>query len=453
MSAYNYIPLSTFEQELANRLYDPTMVYWTQPELLVYIQEALRTWNALTGFWRGDFTFQTVSGTGWYDLTSTSQMPNTLRPLTVTDATLYNNILYRLLEPAQMSPWVGSAQFSADDIVNAVSRKRDEILSICGCTQTVRIVSAIAGRVQLPDSVIDVRRMAYLPESSFGVPNSILWPEDAWAEQSFNRNYTLATAGVPSVYLMTSQPPIAFDVDAPPAYAGNYELLTVEAGPALAVGSPQTLSVPDDWTPLILWGALSDLLNRESNAKDALRAKYCEQRYRMGLRLLENAPALLQMRIGNVPVEVDSIRAADLYQTSWEAQVAGAPSAAYYSGLNLLALAPMPNAGPYSATATVIENAPVPSNPGDPVQVSRDDLDAVIDYAQHLAAFKMGGAEFLATMPLLSRFLKQATVYGLKLAEIAEYTSVLMGLGQRESDMNPRMQPAPTPESAPETVP
>ena len=388
---YSYVTLAQVLQQIANRLYDPTMTFWTQAELTLYLTEALQTWNALAAYWRGDFLFQTVPGTQWYDLTNQVQMPLTLRPLTVTDVDLYTIIQYHLLEPAVgVNPWSGvSKQFTADDLIAAVQRRMNEVLAVTGCTITRTLYPAVLGRTLLSDVTIDIRRVAYLP--AVGSP-SVLWPDDTWAEQSFDVDYTILPPGTPSIYRTSTQPPISFDVDAPPGAAGSYELLTVNNGPVLSPTVASPLAIPDDWTHVIKWGALADLFSRESNAKDVPRAAYCEQRYRMGLQLLAAAPALLALRANNVTLQIDSIRAADLYSTSWQAAAAGAPGEALQSGLNLLALSPVPDAPPtpYSLTATVVENAPIPVALGDPVQVAREDLDAVIDYAQHLAALEDG---------------------------------------------------------------
>jgi len=435
---------------LAQRLYDAAQTFWASAELTVYIVEALRTFNALTSFWRGDFVFKSndpsLIGTQWYDLTAVA---NTLRPYTVTDASLFQTIEYHLLEPANLPsvPWSGSSQFSVDDILQAIARRRDELLSLTGCTQTRRLVGAAAGRTLLPDTVIDVRRLSYLPNAP-GVP-SVLWPADAWDEQSFNAFYTIlpaGTPGTPSTYLLSTQPPLSFDVDTPPSFAGSYELITVEAGAAANPAVPSLLSIPDDWSWAVKWGALADLFSRDSLSRDPLRAEYCQRRYDMAQRLLTSAPALLALRLDNVALQIDSLRLLDLYDTSWEAQAAGTPLAAGHAGLNLVTLAPAADtngaAGFYMLDATVVSNAPVPSVDADPVQVSRDDLDAVLGYAQHLATLKSGGAEFTATLPLLQRFLDQCAVYNSKLREFAEFTTTLLGVSARESQTNPRMEPS-----------
>ena len=435
---YQYLNRAQARQQLANRLYDSGQVFWISAELNLYIAEALRTWNAMTSFWRGDFIFSAAPNTRWYDITNPATAPNSLRLPALKDTDLYTLMQYHLLEPAVgVNPWTGaSAQFSADDLISATQRRRDEVLGVTGCTTTLRTVGAVLGRIVLPDTVIDVRRMAYLP--AVGSP-SIVWKDDTWALQAFNTGYPQAPAGTPVSYQLSTEPPISFDTDRPPGFAGSYELLTVEAGQSLSAGSASLLSVPDDWTHVVKWGALADLFSRESNARDPLRAQYCNQRYQMGVKLLASAPAILAMRIGNAVLQIDSVADADAYRTGWEGEAPGAPNGAFYSGLNLVGVAPIPDTNPYSFTVTVVENAPVPSTDGDFLQVARDDIDVVLDYAQHLAAFKMGGAEFTATMPLLERFLTKASISNAKLKEMGEFTTALYALGQVQEHRAPRI--------------
>ncbi len=80
----------------------------------------------------------------------------------------------------------------------------------------------------------------------------------------------------------------------------------------------------------------------------------------------------------------------------------------------------------------------MPSVPGDCLLLTQDVFDVIIDYAQHLAAFKMGGAEFMATMPLLERFMRLAALYASKLAAQGEFAKTLYGMAHLEGDVNPR---------------
>lgn len=517
---FTYTTLAQARQQLSNRLYDSSMVFWTSAELTLYIQESLRTWNALAQYWRGDFQFNPTANQQWYDLT---QVPNTLRPYTVTNFNLYTVMEYQLLEPAATNfpatgastPWTGTGMFTIDDLQNAVQRRRDELLSVTGCSITQSDVSLTPGttRTTLNDSVIDVRRVAYFPIPTlnsltitspgtgqvngmyvipatggdgvgavamitiFGgaiiqaiftsmgggytvapiftvptttgitgsitanvgsVPNNV-WPEDVWGFEAFESSWTTQEQGTPQCYAMSTQPPLSFDVDVIPNEAGEYEILTVNAGPQLTVTAPTLLGIPDDFAWVLKWGALADLLSKESEAKDAARAAYCNKRYQQGLALLAQAPAALSMRINNVPVWIDAVRSADEYDVTWQGRQAGTPTNVYVAGLNLVALSPTPDTSPISVFAQVVQNAPIPVNDSDFLQVGRDEYDAIIDYAQHLALFKNSGSEFSQTMELYNRFVRLAATYNSKLTEMGEFKEELFGNSQREELFNPRL--------------
>jgi hypothetical protein len=405
------------------------------PELLLYIQEAMREFNALAAYWRGDFTFPAVAGTTWYDITATATAPNTLRPLTLTTTSLYTIIEYHLLEPpVGAGAWTGSAQFALSDIQNAVTQRLNELLGASGCSITQSLIAASPGRTALPVTTLDLRRVAFIPATGFGPP-STLWQDDSWAWESFEYDYTTLPQGIPTTYAQNTQPLLTFDVDRNLSVAGQYELLTTQA---VTGASGSSVIVPDDWAWVIKWGALADLLGRESNSKDMVRQGYCEQRFAQGMSLLTLAPALLGFRVNNLPAEIDAVRSVDQYNTGWES-ASGSPTTALAAGLNLLALTPTPDSGgPYTCTATVVENCPVPVNPTDAINVTADVYEALLDEAQHLAMFKCGGAEFLATIPMHQRFLSVAALYSSRIAEMGEFAQVLYALSRQEASFAPR---------------
>lgn len=434
---YTYANLSDTLTALGNRLYDPDHVFWSADELIVYIHEALRTWNALTGFWRAEFAHATTASKTWYDIADATDVPETLRPFTITDDALYVSMEYSLLEPPTGATWTGSLQFNAAEMTQALMNRRDEILSATGCTISIQTPAAIVGRIYLDDKTIDVRRVAWLPVTvPGGYVNTPLWPDDTFALAAYQRDYTVAPQGQPTTYQQSTEPPLSFDVDVQPAVPGTYEVLSVNAGETLpAPIPPALLRIPDDFTWVAKWGVLADLLNRDSNARDPMRAKYCEMRYQHGLALLLNAPAVLETRVANLPLDDDSVQNQDNFNTFWQAQ-GGQPDTSLSAGLNLVGLSPVPD-GVYSITFTVVQNAPVPLQLSDKIQLGRDDYETMLDYAQHIASFKMGGAEFTATIPLLQRFLKQAALYNSKLLALGEYMKAIYELSSQQAAANP----------------
>jgi hypothetical protein len=446
---FSYATLADAQAALAARLYeslsDSTQEQWPADELTVYIVEALRSWNALTSFWRAEFPFTLTQGVNWYDLTA---LPSSLRPLTVTDQYLANTLEYHLLEPlTSLTPttlnpavWAGSGQFSLFDIYGAITRRQNDTLGASGCTITRSVVSAPVVRtgIILSDSTIDIRRVAWFPASGQGWDTQILRQTDAWAKRAFDYLYLSSPEQAPTTWLQSTEPPPRFDVDYVPPVPGQYEVLTVNAGPTANATSAQIVPVPNDWTWVVKWGALADLLGRESNAKDPLRADYCLKRYQEGMILMSMSPAVLAMQMNGAPLNIDAVKNGDNFNPAWQSSTQSAPQSCYSAGLNLIGFA-TPDAGPYGVLVTVVQNAPVPVLQGDYIQVPRNAYDAVLDEAQHLAAFKLGGTEFTSTYPLHRNFMTRCGLYNAKLKVMGQFQGSEYGLSRRESERNLRV--------------
>lgn len=438
---YSYATLTDAKVELARRLYDPSNLFWSADELTLYIQTALRTWNSLTNYFRSEFILQSIANQTWYDITSLVDAPNTNRPLTLTSTDLTKQIEYHLLEPPTGVNWTGSLQFNINDILGSIQRRRDEVLSNTTSYVTRSLIGAPtnSNRVFVNDTVIDIRRLAWIPVASpAGYSTIAVMPDDQYSAWAYEPDSLTAQPGSPSLFTQSTEPPLSFDVDITPAVPGSYELLTTNAGPLITVSSsPVLLYVPDDFTWVLTFGALADLLNRESNAKDTLRAQYCEARYKQGMALLLMASSVLFADIADVPMDIESATALDKYDPTWQSRAAGTPTTLVIGGLNLVGLSTTPDSNLHSLRIRTVQNAPVPTLDGDFIQLGRDDYDVLLDYAQHLAAFKMGGVEFMNTMAHFNRFIKQATLYNSKLSQMSEFKSSMFGQSQEQSSANP----------------
>lgn len=455
-TSYSYATLADAQDALLSRLYDngvasqPAGNFWTRDECTTYIVESLRVWNAYTAFWRAEFPFDidTVAdnGSNWYDLTAQT---GTLRPYTVTDQYIVNQIEYALLEPltalspASGSPavWTGSNQFSLNDVLAAITRRQNECLTWTGCTVSQSLVAAaIQRRTYLSDDVLDIRRIAWIPTPNLGYSNVPLRQSDIWEKQAFDVRWTQQASSWPRQWMQSSEPPPSFDVDRIPAVPGKYDVLTVNSGPTANTTSAQNLVIPDDWSWIVKWGALGDLLSKEANAKDAMRAKYCQARFAQDCQLLSMSPAVLGLLCNGIPMFTDAVRNGDDFNPNWQAQAPGTPSRAYQAGLNLLGF-PNPD-GIYNIMASVVENAPVPTQASDFIQVDRGDFDSIINEAQHLAMFKAGGAEFEQSILLHQSFIAQAGLYNRKLREMGQFNPSMVSISQRNENRNPRALPA-----------
>jgi len=160
-------------------------------------------------------------------------------------------------------------------------------------------------------------------------------------------------------------------------------------------------------------------------------------RYKQGVAALMQAPAALVARLNNQVMSVDSVRDADFYRANWQGLAPGSPLNAFYAGLNMLALSPQPSGAGYSVTVSCVGNMPLPATGNDPIQLGQDDLEAVLCYAQHLATFKSGGADFGDTYMLYEAFLRRCVLYNSKLAAQSDYKELMWARSQQERRENP----------------
>ena len=263
---------------------DPSSNFWTDAELGFYLAEALRTWNALTEQWNSNFSFLSNSLQTWYSLAS---LPGSPRLRTLTDAYLYTILQYHLLEPPTgAGAWTGTSQFSLADLQYALQRRRDEVIQLSGCNlaQLPPLASASnQRRTYFPDSTLEPRRTRFIPDSTAGPIT--LCREDTLVFDAFAPGY-LQSHALPSSWSVVTEPPLAMDVDTAPSVTGNYDVISLQSGPIFAPPASTLLGVPDDFAWVPKWGALADILGRESEATDRPRADYCLKRYIDGLKVM-----------------------------------------------------------------------------------------------------------------------------------------------------------------------
>src|SRR5207237_1902937 len=150
------VDYTTMRSDLANRLADPNLLFWTTAELKLYLIEALRTWNALTEIWITSFALTQNPSLTWYDISKLAGSP---RLRTVLDTDLYTIMQYHLLEPGSGGTWSGTSQFTISDLQGAVQRRRDEIIQLTGCS-LAQFAASYSGTTStaLPNSLLEAVR-------------------------------------------------------------------------------------------------------------------------------------------------------------------------------------------------------------------------------------------------------------------------------------------------------
>jgi hypothetical protein len=438
MPTFQWITYLQTRQALAARLADPNNQFWTDQENGLYIIEALRTWNALTEIWNAQFAFTATNAGTWYNL---STMANSPRLRTVTDVNLYTMMEYHLLEPPTGATWTGTSQFSIGDLSGALQRRRDEMIQESGCN--IQLIPNLPStpnsrRTVFSDSTLEPRRARFIPDSTYGNPVT-LTREDTLAWDYFEPN-RLQTSQFPQAWSVITGPPLAMDVDTAPNAPGYYEVISLQAGPQFNPPNEPPgatlLGVPDDWSWLAKWGALADLLGRESEATDRQRAQYCIGRYMQGLEIMKASNWLVGATLNGIPVDTPSLRELDGFSPEWQNNASAWP-AVVSAGMDFVGVCPIP-VTISGVTVNVVGNAPIPILDGDYVQVSRDVLDVILDYAQVLAAFKQGGADFASTKGLEMNFFNFALAQNKRLSKMGLFSDMVHSEGKRQDLNQPR---------------
>jgi hypothetical protein len=473
---YSYSTLGQLKTQLATRLFDTGNVFWTDTELTILLTESLRTFGLLSGFWRERAAFPASTGTPFYDLSV--QCPGLL-DYTVTDQSIIQAIQYHLLESASsQTSWTGTEMFTYADIVNAVQNRLNQFLADTGCVTTVSIINMLSppiGRELLVDTVIDVRRVAWrnvtnvvteiisgggagvglsLPfslnmggggASSSRTTSSVyytpLWRSDERELTAGDQTWSV-TPGSPEAYSIMGPPPLQVQIAPVPQLGGQLELLIVSAGPTLNPSTVATpVGIPDDLTPAIKWGALADLLGKDGIARDPIRATYCEQRYQLYVQLARLLPVVVHAEIQGQPLIPTTLQEVESSTPLWE-NTRGVPQDLILAASNLIALNPVPN-GITSVTLDVVRKSVIPTGNASFVQVGREQLDMILDYAEHLALFKVAGAEWHATDRQAQNFMLQALTYNQRISAAVRNAASAAAQSQRQKSQIPRRLETP----------
>ena len=112
---------------------------------------------------------------------------------------------------------------------------------------------------------------------------------------------------------------------------------------------------------------------------------------------------------------------------------------------SLAAFSPKPDSA-YGIMIDVVTPAPIPSADTVNLQLGPEELDLILGYAHHLAAFKEGGAEFEATIRQYENLIRGAAIHNEKLRASAIFANVIHAETQREEARRPRRRVAIAPE-------
>lgn len=410
------ITLAQMRAALTARLQDPNYTFWSISELNANIVESLRTFNAYTGYWRTRIAITIPALSHFIDLMGSAPGFN----ITVKDTQIVSAIQEGLMEPDSGIAWTGTDQFTYAQVVQALQDSQNQFLQDTGIivkTSILPFPSPPLTRLILPQGTIDVRRVAW---KSYGPPSKYypLTREDERTVSGYKYGWQLSPQEYPTVFSQSTTPPISIQLAPPPQNVGFIEIVTVNTGTLLSPSDGVLLSIPDDFSWAIKWGALATLLSTDGQSRDFARATYCSQRYAQAVTIARLSPSVLMVQINGVDLSVDSIAGLDGFSPNWENLTPSTPLTVGMCGRNLIALSPSSGTLVNGTVDTVI-NIPIPVADSNSLQIPPEYYEAVLNYAHHISAFKMGGQEFTNTNSLYSAFMDVCTTLNSRIAAIA----------------------------------
>lgn len=494
---YQWLTLVDGIAQLSARQDDSSNIFWSEAENQAYIFRALQQYNCLTSAWKTDFQFN--SNNLWNSLGSIVGSP---RLRTATDAQSYTQLQYMLLEPPTgAGTWTGTTQFSLADLQNSMQTRMNEMIQISACNDVLlQNISLVPNtrRTYLPDTTLDVPRVRYLALTAspaatgsigassivvssstsvaagqlisgtgiapwatvlsvngttvnLSVPNAgavsgqinfyaptTLYRDDTVALEFFESPLYQLPSGTPQTFQLSSEPPLAFDVDITPNQPGVYEAVSLQSGPVLAPPAATVLGIPNDYAWVLEWGVLADVLGKESESTDRERSAYALKRYQDGLNLLIKTPWIMLGNVNGIACSVDSLEETDRYTVGWDSNPTGFGPAIITGGIDFFASPVGQNCG-----LTVLGNAPLLDSTNTFLQVSRDSWNSVLDLAHSLSLFKMGGADWKDALELESRAIKFCSAENSRLKSTGSYSDILLQRGSSQDRAQNRYNTPP----------
>ena len=190
---------------------------------------------------------------------------------------------WRMAQQTPPSPSLLTTMFTSTEIVDSMNRVQQKFLLDTGM-HTIRITfPGLAGQSQyaLPADSTRPRRLTWQDASDLQV--RALTQVETWELDQGYQQWP-SDQQVPIAWLEDDQPQQVVQLAATPINPGVITLLYVQLATTLT-GLGVALSIPDDWTPYVLWGTLAELLSSDGPAFDPLRAQYAARRYEEGVEL------------------------------------------------------------------------------------------------------------------------------------------------------------------------
>lgn len=401
---YSHYTLANLTSQVLESLGDPAGVYWdAATEVKNAINEALREFSGTTSYWRKRVVtnLQGYGASSWVDL-STNAETAPYRSRTTTFNSIVKEIQAHFCEPGSGFSGAGmTTQFTIQEILQSIATAiyRFFLDAQLPLSVTRLPVSSVPpdGNFTLPESTVFVHRLSWR-DTNFVY--YCLFRSDEFAADSLIQDWQLNPATRPIAFSQLDSAPLQVQLIPPPISSGVLELISVSTITFPAIDPFDiSINIPDDFCHAVKYLAMVNLLTTDGETTSSLLAQYCSARYQQIISAAKLQRCIARLMINNRTVPLNPIATIDSTLPFWRNQAARAIPFGAAALYDLLIFYP-PLSQPVGASLDLITTAPVLSASDDFVQLGNEEIEFIIDYAQHYLSIKMQGAELQQTLPL-----------------------------------------------------
>lgn len=200
----------------------------------------------------------------------------------VTDQQLLEAIQYAVHEPPDGGATWPCEVWTRAEVVSYANQRQNRFLKETHLLVTIAPFNVSAGttEITLPADWIRTRRVMWY--GSDGIVQEVPRADSFEADYGFPATDT--PPSWPQMFSEFETPTLTMRLLPPPGVAGILELDYVALAAAFDPVTPgAVVTLPDDFSYVVKYGALAEMFGKDGRMNDVTRAQYCEQRFQLAV--------------------------------------------------------------------------------------------------------------------------------------------------------------------------
>lgn len=427
LNGYGYTQhlVQDVQARLATRLNDPGNCFWSNAELLWYLQEALDCWGLYARYFSTRARLTVTAGDREINLSSavTTAIDNTSEAalsFSVSGQKILTSCLLHLLETrsTDLATYTATGHISTDLLnqyiaisVNQFLQESFSFVTLREYPLTSAVLSSNSGLFPLDQKINNIVCAEHISlEGNVRTLRRVSLNEaknlrsNIWNSQSRPEFYHLETTPMLQMYLL----PWPNDLATLRLYTVEHTTLDVNL-----YTTNQSFAMPYEFWWGVKMLTLYKVYSTDGPTSYPQMAEYCLKRYKEAVSLARDYSAINFAWAEEKPMHLSPLNEFDNMYSGWRNKAAIDLDAGGKLDKSLGVMSPnklflrSKYNRDISLSFDLVRNAPTLTTTND-FPVGEDYLGYILDYAEHLACLKMGGKEFADSMPLYESFLSGA---------------------------------------------